>query len=183
MSVHSLWASVVWASIATCSGSATSASSRVELVLALDEVHRLGRDGERADRFVVAGVADVQDREALARPHLGLVVHLGDERAHRVDDVAAFGAGRGDDLGRRAVRRQHQRRARRHVGDVVDEDHALLAEPLDDEPVVHDLVVAVHGRLERAHHPRERLDRHLDARAEAAGFGEEHLLDRHRLPR
>ena len=130
------------------------ASSSSRCVLPLDEVDRVGRDRERADGFVVAGVADVEHREALAGAHLRFVVHLGDERAHRVHDVATLRARGRDDLGRRAVRRQHQRRAGRHVGDVVDEDHALLAEPLDDEPVVDDLVVAVHGRLERAHHPR-----------------------------
>ena len=54
-----------------------------------------------------------------------------------------------------------------------------LAEPVDDEPVVDDLVVAVHGRLEDAHHPREGLDRHLDPGAEAAGLGEQHLFDGH----
>ena len=177
MSVHSLWASVVWASIATRSGSGDLGEHPVELVLALDEVHRLRRHGQRARRFVVAAVADVEDRVALARPDLGLVVHLGDERAHRVDDVATFGAGRGHHVGCRAVRRQHQRRARRHLGDVVDEDHTLVLEPLDHEPVVHDLVVAVDGRLERADHPCEGLDRHLHARAEAPGFGEQHLLD------
>ena len=63
---------------------------------------------------------------------------------------------------------------------VVDEDHAELAEAVDDEPVVHDLVVAVHGRLERPHHPCERLDRHLHAGAEPTRFGEQYLLDRHR---
>ena len=50
---------------------------------------RVGRDGHRADRLLVALVADVDDAVALAGPHLHLVVHLGDERAHRVDHVAA----------------------------------------------------------------------------------------------
>ena len=121
---------------------------------------------------------------ALAGAHLDLVVHLGDERAHRVDDEAAGGARRLDDLGRGAVRRQHDRRARRHLGDVVDEHHAEVLEALDDQLVVDDLVVAVHGRLEGPHHPRQRLDRHLDAGAEAAGRGEQHPVDGHgpRLP-
>ena len=35
-----------------------------------------------------------------------------------------------------------------HVGDVVDEHHAEVAEAVDDELVVDDLVVAVDGRLE-----------------------------------
>ena len=65
-------------------------------------------------------------------------------------------------------------RAWRNVGDVVDEDHALLDEPVDDDLVVDDLVVAVDGRLEGAHHPRQRLDRHLHAGAEATWLGQEH---------
>ena len=148
----------------------------VEVFGPLDEADRVGRDRERADRFVVAGVADVEDREPLAGPDLRLVVHLRDERAHRVHDVAAFRTGGLHDFGRRAVGREHERRAGRHIGDIVDEHHALLAETLDHEPVVDDLVVAVHRRLERPHHPGQRLDRHLDPRAEAAGLGEQHGL-------
>ena len=52
-------------------------------------------------------------------------------------------------------------------------------EAVDDELVVDDLVVAVHGRLEGAHHPRQRLDRHLDAGAEPAGLGQQHPVDVH----
>jgi len=44
----------------------------------------------------------------------------------------------------------------------------LAPEFLDDEPVVNNLVVAVDGRLEDAHHPRERLDGHLDPGTEAS---------------
>ena len=73
--------------------------------------------------------------------------------------------------------RQHDRRARRDVGDVVDEHHALGLEALDDQLVVDDLVVAVHGRREAADHPGQRLDRHLHAGAEAPRLGEQHPLD------
>ncbi len=149
-----------------------------QIVGVLDEPDRVGRDRERADRFVVAGVTDVENREALTRPHSRFVMHFGDERAHRVDHVTTFGARGVDDLGCRAVRGKHERCTGRNVGGVVDEDHALFAEPLDHEPVVHDLVVAVDGRLERSHHPGECLDRHLDAGAKASRFGEQHLLDR-----
>ena len=82
--------------------------------------------------------------------------------------------GRRHHLGGRAVGRQHDRRAVGHVGDVVDEHHAEGLEAVDDQLVVDDLVVAVHGRLEGAHHPRQRLDRHLDAGAEPAGRGQQH---------
>ena len=79
-------ASVVCASSATLSGSATSASTRARSSSCSTSRIDVGRDRERAHGFVVAGVADVEDREALVGPDLRLVVHLGDERAHRVDD-------------------------------------------------------------------------------------------------
>ena len=79
------------------------------------------------------------------------------------------------------MRGEHERRAGGNVVDVVDEDHALVAEPVDDELVVHDLVVAVDGRVEDAHHPRERLDGHLHAGAEAPWGREQHFLDPHDL--
>ena len=46
-------------------------------------------------------------------------------------------------------------------------------------------MVAVHGRREAADHPGQRLDRHLDAGAEATRLGEQHPVDVHdvRLPR
>ena len=84
------------------------------------------------------------------------------------------------DLGRRAVRGEHQRRAGRNVADVVDEDDALVdVNSLDDQAVVDDLVVAVDGRLEDPHHPGEGLDRHLDTGAEAPRLGEQDFLHRH----
>jgi hypothetical protein len=129
-------------------------------------------------------VADVHDLVALAGPDLHLVMHLGHQRAHRVHDVPAAAAGGLDHLGRGAVGAEHHRPARRHVGDVVDEHHPEVLEPLHDQPVVDDLVVAVDGRLEGADHPRERLDRHLHAGAEPPRRGEQHPVDGHaaRLP-
>ena len=44
-------------------------------------------------------------------------------------------------------------------------------------------MVAVHRRLERTDHPGQGLDRHLDARGEATGGGEQHAVDVHRDPR
>ena len=158
--------SVVWASSAT---GWSEVGQGGDVVDRLDPVDRVGGDGHRADRLLVALVADVDDLVALAGPDLHLVVDLGDERAHGVDHVAAAGPGRRDDLGRRAVGRQHDRPARRHLGDVVDEDDAEVAEAVDHELVVDDLVVAVHGRLEGPHHPGQRLDGHLHAGAEPPG--------------
>ena len=54
-----------------------------------------------------------------------------------------------------------------------------VAEAVDHQLVVDDLVVAVHRRLEGPDHPGQRLDGHLDAGAEAPGRGEQHLVDGH----
>ncbi len=64
--------------------------------------------------------------------------------------------------------------------DVVDEDDPELHEPVDDQLVVDDLVVAVDGRLEGPHHPAQRLDRHLDPGTESTGGAEQDLVDRGR---
>jgi hypothetical protein len=77
------------------------------------------------------------------------------------------------------VRRQHERGPDGHVGDVVDEHDAELTEAVDHQAVVDDLVVAVHRRLERPDHPRQRLDRHLHTGAEAARRSEQDLVDSH----
>ena len=121
----------------------------------------------------MALVADVEDGVALACPDLELVVNLGHEWAHRIDHHPAVGPGGGHDLWRRTVCRQHQRGAGGDVVHVVDEDDPPGPELLDDVQVVDDLVVAVDGRLEDAHHPRERLDGHLHAGAEAPRSGQE----------
>jgi hypothetical protein len=146
---------------------------------ALDAVGHRGRNGHGAHSLLVTFVPHVHDPIALAGSHLDLVVDLGHQRAHTVDDVGALGPGGSDDLRGRTVRGEHDRRAVGHVGDVVDEHHPEGLEPVDDDLVVDDLVVAVDRRVERAHHPREGLDRHLDAGAEAPGGGEQHAVDVH----
>ena len=64
---HSVCESVVCASIATSVSASMIAQRVVERGLAVDEADRVGRDRDRADRFVVAGVADVEDAVALLR--------------------------------------------------------------------------------------------------------------------
>jgi hypothetical protein len=128
----------------------------------------------------VAVVADVEDRVALAGPDLELVVDLGDQRAHGVDHHPPAIPGRRDHLGGRAVGRQHQGRAGRHLVHVVDEDDAPGPELVDHVPVVDDLVVAVDGRLEDPHHPGQGLDGLLHPGTEPPRFGQQHSVHVHR---
>ena len=156
--------------------SAREVPERLEILLPLEEAHRLRGHRHGADRLLVPGVPDVEDGVALSAPHLELVVNLRHEWAHGVDDDPAPGPGRLDDLGSRTVGTEHEGRPGGHVGHVVDEDDALLAEPLDHMPVVHDLVVAVDRRLEDPDHPGQGLDRLFDAGTEPPWLGQHHSI-------
>ncbi len=105
---------------------------RLDVVNRLDAVDGVRGDRHGADRLLVALVADVDDLVALARSHLHLVVHLGHERAHRVDHEPTARPRRSDHFRSRAVSREHHRPAWRHFGHVVDEDNAEVAEALHD---------------------------------------------------
>ena len=96
---------------------------------------------------------------------LRLVVHLGHERAGRVDRAQPAQRGVAVHLGRDAVRREHDRRALRHVLLALDEDRALLLEPPHDVDVVHDLLAHVDRRAVQDEHLLDRLDGALDAGA------------------
>ena len=172
---HSSWARVVWASNAT--GALGVELECADVALTLDEADRLGSDGHRPYGLFVACMTDIKDRVALPGAHLELVVDLGHQGTAGVDDDAPVRAGGALDLGGGAVSREHDGRKGRDLVDVVHEHDALTAEFLDDEAVVDDLVVAVDGRLEHAHHPRQSLDGHLHARAEAARLCEQDELD------
>ena len=116
----------------------------------LDERDALRSFAHRADDFVVPLVADEDDVIPLAGVLDRLQVDLGHQRAGGVDRPQVPAA----------------RRARRISGETpwalyssidpsgtssrcVDEHHALLREPLDDVPVVDDLVVDVDARAEQ----------------------------------
>jgi hypothetical protein len=45
-------------------------------------------------------------------------------------------------------------------------------ESVNDNLVVHNLVIAVDRAVKRAHHPSQRLDRHFDSGTKAAGRSE-----------
>jgi len=63
---------------------------------------------------------------------------------------------------------EDERRARRNVGEVLDEDRAFALEIVDDVGVVDDLVADVDRRAELVERALDDLDRAIDARAEAA---------------
>ena len=97
-----------------------------------------------------------------------LGVHLGDQRAGRVDHrQAALARDFLDPLGH-AVRAEHGHRARRDFVQLVDEHGAARAQVLDDMAVVDDLVAHIDRRPVFLQRPLDDLDRALDAGAETA---------------
>ena len=180
-SLHSSWLRVVWARRATGVRATSPWSRSSRSASPLDQVHRLRGHRHGAHGLLVSGMADVEDGVPLAAPHLELVVDLGDQRAHRVDHHPATLAAAATTSGaepwapasaghRRAPRPRRRRTPRREPG---TSSH--------DVPVVDDLVVAVHGRLEDPHHPGQRLDGLLHPGAESPRLGQQDLR-RHRPP-
>src|SRR5262245_55280138 len=78
-----------------------------------------------------------------------------------------------------AVGTVEQGRARRDFLERLDEYGAPLAEPFDNEFVVHDLVIDVERRSEELERTFEAFDGHVHASAEAAGIRQNDL---HREP-
>ena len=86
--------------------------------------------------------------------------------------ASAFACTAGDD----AVRGEHDRLALRHLGLLVDEHRAALAELLDHVLVVDDLLADVDGRAVQLERALDRLNGAVDARAVAARRGEQQLF-------
>ena len=154
--------SVVCEMKATRSGSSTS--SALDVLLGLDQHDVVGRLAHRALDLLVAGVADQHDRVALGGELLRLDVHLGDQRAGGVDRLQLARAGVRVHARRDAVGGEDDGLALGHLGLLLHEDRAALAQLLDHVLVVHDLLAHVHGRPVELERALDRLDGAVDAR-------------------
>ena len=124
---------------------------------------------EGALDFLVPLVADKDDVVVFLREAHGLAVHLGHQRAGRVNrgKVAGGGGlvdGRGD-----AVRGEDDTGALGHLVGFLDEDRAALGQRLDDELVVDDLFAHVHGCAVELEGFFDDVDRAVHAGAVSAG--------------
>ncbi len=146
------------------------------VVGAVDDGDVVGRLAGGALDLFVALVADEQDLEVVAREAHGLAVHLGDERAGRVDRLQAAIGCRVHDRRRHAVRAEDDVRALGHLVDLVDEDRALLLELGHDVDVVHDLLAHVDRRAVALERLLDGDHGAVDAGAVAARRGEQHPL-------
>ena len=120
-------------------------------------------------------MADQEHMAAEALVAHRLLVHLGDQRAGRVEveEVARLGVGRHGF--RHAVGREDDRARlmlRRDFGQFLDEDGAEFLQTLDHVAVVHDLVADIDRRAVFLQRQHDDLDRAVDAGAEAARLAE-----------
>jgi hypothetical protein len=145
----------------------------------LDQVDPVAQLPHRALDLGVPLVADHDEFVSFLGQLGHLDMHLGDQRTGGVVDPEATLGGFGTHRLAHAVRAEHQRRARRHVGQVLDKDRPLGPEVIDHIGVVHDLVPHVDRPSELAQRTLDDLDRTVDAGAEAARLGQHHLVDAH----
>ena len=129
----------------------------------------------RALDLRMAGVADQDHVEPVARVLADFHVHLGHQRAGRVEHGEPAPRGLLLHAARHAVRAEDDGRAVRHGVELVHEHGAEAAQAVHHEPVVHDLVAHVDRRAEQLDRALDDVDRAVDAGAEAARIGEQDL--------
>ena len=129
----------------------------------------------RALDLGVTLVADQDHLAALARKARNLHVHLGHQRAGRVEHAQLATARLGLHGLRHAVRAEDHGRAVRHLVELVHEHRTHAAQAVHHEAVVHDLVAHVDRRAEELDRALDDVDGAVHAGAEAAGIGEDDL--------
>ena len=138
-----------------------------------DQQHiAIGQLAHGADRFGVACVADHDDLQACIGMALRLDMDLGDQRAGGIDiDHIARLRRRGHGF-RHAMGGKDHRTVVGAFRQFLDKDRALVAQPVDDEFIVHDLMAHIDWGAPFLEGHLNDLDRPVHARAESARRGE-----------
>src|SRR5262249_10323542 len=138
----------------------------------VDGSDRIDHDGAirslagSAHDFLVVLVADKNDGALFAGEFQRFQVHLGDERAGRVDHFEGALLGFVTNGGRNAVSAEHQDRAVGHVFDGLDENRAAATQLFHNVRVMNDFVVNVNGSAVGLERQFDDIDSANDAGAE-----------------
>ena len=138
----------------------------------LDQRHRAGRQlAERADHFRMMRMPDQQDFAAALEMDRRLAVHLGDQRAGRVQREEIAGAGVRRNRFRNPVGGKHHRCVGivGDFGQFLDENRALGLQAVDHIAVMDDLVADIDRGAIDGQRPFHGVDGPHHAGAEAAG--------------
>ena len=147
----------------------------------VDQLYVVGGFAGSADDLLVALVADQQDVVVVAGESLGLVVHLGDQRAGGVDDPQPSLGGRRVHGRGHAVGGEHHDGSFGHLVGLLDEHRTGLGQRFDHVAVVHDLMPDVDGCAVFLQRTFDGLDGTIDAGAVPTGLGKQDTLAGHRL--
>ena len=127
----------------------------------------------------MAFVADEKNVEVLGGEPLGLLMHLGHQRAGRVDRLEIAGLRLVVHLRRHAVGGEHHDRALGHFVVLLDENRALSLQGGDDVLVVHDLLAHVHRRAVQLQRLFDGLHRPVDPGTVTTRLSQQHSLPTH----
>ena len=103
-------------------------------------------------------------------------MHLGDQRASRIEDAEATALGLLLHGLADTMRRKNQRGARRDFVQLFNKDSASGLEVIDHKGVVHDLVAHIDGRAKLGQRPLHDLDGAIDPGAKAARLGQQNFF-------
>ena len=142
-----------------------------------DQVH--GRFANRSLDFVVAGVADQNQRVSLPGEPNGLQVDLGDQGTGGVDYLKLLACGQLPDSRGHAVGAEDADRMVRDFLQVVHEDDPTAAQTLHHVLVVDDLVEDVDGRREKVQRAFDHFDGADHSGTEPPGIGQNDFPDWH----
>ncbi len=148
------------------------------LAHAADQHHLARRDAQRALHFLVAGVADEDHGATLVVVFLDFEMDLGDERAGGVDNAQSAILGAIPFAGRDPMSAEDHALAGGNLVEALDKNRAFAFERFEHETVVDDLMAHVERAAVRAQRAADRLDRAIDAGAEAARLSEDDFFDR-----
>ena len=138
------------------------------------ELDVVGRLTGRTHDFLMPLVTDEQDVVVLGGEPLRLVVHLGHQRAGRVDGLQLPHLGLPVHLGRDPVRGEHHRPALGDLVELLDEDRAARLEVRHHVLVVHDLLAHVDRGAVEVQRLLHRDHRAVHAGAVATGRRQQH---------
>ena len=170
MSAVSSTLSVVWVMKASRSGSCGARPDNV--CHRLDQQNRAVRQlAHRADHFRMADMADHHHLKPVGVVSFGLDMHLRDQRAGRIDIEHLPRLGLGRHRFRHAVGGEDHRPIGGALVEFLDEDRALVAQPVHHEAVVHDFVAHIDRSAPFLEGHLDDLDCPVDAGAEAARCG------------
>jgi hypothetical protein len=123
----------------------------------------------------MSGVTDQDDFDPVFAMPRDLQVDLGHQGTGRIEDAEIASFRRAAHLLGDAVSAENERGTVGDVIDILDEDCAALLEPIDDEPVMDDLMADINRGAVEIKYALDDLDGAVDTGTESTGVCEQYI--------